>query len=238
MLPVLAWIVLAMLSVLERHHVGYPFFGIPIASLLLLRWISGHRPWRIVTGGMAVVAAALLVLLWQAIQITGAVADGILHGRVPSDARPLPWPPRARGALFLPRDLRLAEVTAEMLGKAELRADETWLDFANVPGLYYLFDRDCPIRYYEVPFYETPAAQLEVIEAVRRNRRVRAVLVASGRWEQAIDGVPNAVRAPLVAAFVRTNFRPGYRKEGVEFWLRKESPAPGSPPDPAIPASD
>jgi hypothetical protein len=99
-------------------------------------------------------------------------------------------------------------------------------------------DRDCPIRYYEVPFYETPAAQLEVIEAVRRNRRVRAVLVVSGRWEQAIDGVPNAVRAPLVAAFVRTNFRPGYRKEGVEFWLRKESPAPGSPPNPAIPASD
>jgi hypothetical protein len=109
-----------------------------------------------------------------------------------------------------------------MIRQADLRGGDTWLDFANAPGLYYLFDRDCPIRYYEVPFYEAESAQDEVIAAVDANPRVRTVLISSGLLAQTIDGLDNATRAPRVAAFLRERFRPFYRAGGIEFWLRKD----------------
>ncbi len=92
--------------------------------------------------------------------------------------------------------------------------------FCNLPGLYYLFDRDCPIRYYEVAFYETDRAQDEVIRALERNLRVRAVLWRTGLVTDSIDKIPNSTRAPLVAAYIRREFHPSFSRGGVEFWER------------------
>ena len=110
-----------------------------------------------------------------------------------------------------------------MMERAGFRDDDTWLDFANEPGLYFLFDRRCPIRYYEVAFYESESAQREVIAAVRRNPRVRAVLM-SGTYPL-IDGVSNEIRAPFVARYIRENFRPFLREDGIEFWIRRDGSA-------------
>ena len=126
--------------------------------------------------------------------------------------------------MFPASDAALIDATSEMIRRADLRDGETWLDFANAPGLYYLFDRDCPIRYYEVPFYETDEAQREVIAALASNPGVRVVLVSSGLLAQEIDHISNDERAPRVAAFLRERFRPFWRNGPVEFWIRKDDP--------------
>jgi hypothetical protein len=38
----------------------------------------------------------------------------------------------------------------------------------------------------------------------------------------AIDGVPNAIRAPLVARYLREHFRPAYERDGVVIWMRRD----------------
>jgi hypothetical protein len=221
MLPVLAWVLLAMLSVLERQHVVYAFFLVPLGLLLVARWCRGPRPWNSLRALGPAAALVVLAASQHPLLIAAVLADWVVRPPIPPHVRPLSEPPRARGALFRPMDADLIGATAEMMAAARFGKNDTWLDFANSPGLYYLFDRDCPIRYYEVPFYESEAAQREVIAAVSRNPGVRAVLMGNGYG--AIDGIAMSDRAPLVASFLRENFRPFYRSGGVEFWLRKEA---------------
>src|SRR5262249_41238114 len=114
--------------------------------------------------------------------------------------------------------------TQEMLRRADFRSDDTWLDVAGAPGLYYLFDRDCPIRYYEVAFFESARAQDEVIAAIERNPHVRAVLMR-GPFPP-VDTLGVAVRAPRVGADRREHVRPVSREGEVEWWLRKEAAGP------------
>jgi hypothetical protein len=233
----MAWAVAAMPSVLERWHVGYPLFAVPVGLLLLVRWAGGWRPW---TSSFRLVPPAVLGALalarhpaFLSLLLAGQIAQ---PPRGPADYRPLEAPPRARGAVFGPTDAKLIASTEAMLRRASLRPDDTWFDFVGAPALYYLFDRDCPIRYYEVGFYETEDAQREVIRAIEGNPRVRAALV-SGLWPVAIDGVANDRRAPLVAAYLRERFRPFFSENGVEFWMRKDSGAAATSAGPRASAS-
>src|SRR5262249_29509513 len=144
-LPLLAWVVAAMLSVAERQHVGYPFLVVPVGLLLLAGWFSGHRPWR---SPRPLAAAAGLVILASArrpVLLALIAADSIAHPTAaPPEYRTFDTPPRARGAVFRPPDAGLVAATQEMMRRADFRSDDTWLDVAGAPGLYYLFDRDCP----------------------------------------------------------------------------------------------
>jgi hypothetical protein len=222
MLPVCAWVVAAMLSVLERQHVSYALLGVPIGVLLVARWAQGSRPWTSLRTISSAAVPALLLWAHHPVLLLESVTKAVAHPPAPGDLRMLSEPPRARGgAFFRGADAEIVAATGEMMRRAGLGRNDTWLDFASVPGLYYLFERDCPIRYYEVGFYESESAQREVIAAVERNPHVRAVLMTAPLGE--IDGVPNAKRAPLVAAFIRERFRPFYRERGIEFWLRKDA---------------
>ncbi len=223
LLPVLAWIGCAMLSVIERHHVVYPLLAVPVSLLLLHRWARGWGRW---TGAGSVASGLLLAaLVWSRapVKFASDVAGAIVHPWIPPGVRAIDGLPRARGAVFDARDAALIDATARMIREANLGAGETWLDFANAPGLYYLFDRDCPIRYYEVPFYESERAQREVVAAVAGNPRVRTVLMFSGLLAQDIDQISNSTRAPLVAAFIREHFRPFTKAGDIEFWIRKDA---------------
>ncbi len=227
LLPLLAWFLCANLSVIERHHAAYALLPVPVGLLLLHRWALDHRratrPAALATGFVL----AVLVLSREPLAYVGVAARAVARPWTPPDVRKVDDLPRADGAVFFPADAALVGATREMIRRAGLRPGETWLDFANAPGLYYLFDRDCPIRYYEVPFYETEAAQDEVIAAVGANPRVRAVLMSSGLLAQSIDALTNAERAPRVAAFLRERFRPFYREGPVEFWIRRDDVAAG-----------
>jgi hypothetical protein len=231
LLPLLAWFLCANLSVIERHHVVYSLFPVPVGLLLLHRWARGRGSWR---SAPALASGFVLLVLFLSRGPAGFVstaAKAIVHPWIPPDVRTIDGLPRAEGAVFFPWDAALIEATAEMIREADLRPGETWLDFANAPGLYYLFDRDCPIRYYEVPFYESEAAQDEVIAAVAANPRVRTALMSSGLLAQTIDDLTNSERAPRVAAFLRERFRPFSRSGGIEYWIRKDegSVSPAGP---------
>jgi len=230
LLPVLAWIGVAMLSVIERHHVVYPLLAVPVCLLLLHRWARGWGRWT--SAGSLASGLALAALVWSRapVKFASDVAGAIVRPWIPPGVRAIDGLVRARGAVFDARDARLIDATSRMIREANLRSDETWLDFANAPGLYYLFDRDCPIRYYEVPFYESEIAQREVVAAVSGNPKVRAVLMYSGLLAQDIDQIPNSERAPVVAAFIRETFRAYSNADGVEFWIRKDAgPATSDP---------
>ena len=227
LLPVLAWFGCGMLSVIERHHVTYPLLVAPVGLLLLHRWARGRKPWTSVGALASALLLAAVIVGRRPLSFVSAAAGAIARPWTPPGARPVEGEglSRARGAVFPATDAALIEATSEMIRRADLRDGETWLDFANAPGLYYLFDRDCPVRYYEVPFYETESAQREVIAALAANPGVRVVLVSSGLLAQEIDHISNDERAPRVAAFLRERFRPYWSSGAVEFWIRKD----GSP---------
>jgi len=218
-LPVLAWLVLSMLSVAERRHVGYTSFMIPAALVLLARWFSA--PWRARPLRIAAAAGVLAAvgLPHRPVQLGTAATRLMQNPTWPPDISPVGSPRRARGALFRLGDRKLIRQTAEMMHRAGFRDGDTWLDFSNAPGLYFLFDRPCPIRYYEPAFYESDAAQQEVIDAIERNPRVRAALII-GSYPP-VDGIANSVRAPRVDRYLREHFKPFLVEEGIEYWLRE-----------------
>ncbi len=83
--------------------------------------------------------------------------------------------------------------------------EKTFFDFGNEPGLYFLLQRKPPTRYSSVPCYETEKKQLEVIQALERERPPIAI-VSSGT-NDGFDGVSNRDRAPLVARYLDEHYR-------------------------------
>jgi hypothetical protein len=220
-LPVGAWAMFAMLSVLERWHFSYGVFVVPVGLILAVRWAKDGRRWTSPRAWLPAAAVAALAVLKQPAMVLDSYARRIAWPPPSPGAVGLDQPPRARGAVFGSFDAALVQSAAEAMRRAGFRDGDTWFDFANAPDLYYLFNRDCPIRYYEVGFYESEAAQREVIAAIERNPRVRLVL-KKGFF--LVDGIPNVVRAPLVAAFIARRFRPFYQDGDIEWWRRKETP--------------
>ncbi len=235
LVPFLVWFLSATLSVIERHHIGYPMFIVPVAIVLGARWVAGEGESVLRRG------AAALLLVW-AVVVGGLV--GLLRGvaiglqnTTLSSAYVLPTSPkRVDGAAFRIEDAKAVAAVSEFIG-SRLAPGDTWLDFTSTSSLYFYFDRRCPIRYYEVASYETPEAQNEVIRAIDRNARVRAVLVhlgAGAAGGEAIDGVPNRERAPLVWSYVEAHFHPAFTTPEVVFWERNPpGPAPVSGNAPA-----
>lgn len=110
---------------------------------------------------------------------------------------------------------------------ARLAPRETFFDFANEPGLYFLLARRMPIRFSCVPSYESPAHQDEVVARLERERPPVAILSGeSGR--DAFDGVSNRTRAPRVAAYLDAAYEPMGEVRGRRMGRRRPAP-------PAIP---
>ena len=223
LLPLLVWFCAATPSVLERQHFGYPLFVAPTAALLLARWVKGYRPWRSPRGFLAGAIVAILLLMPRPFGLATAVVSGLASFQPPPGTVALDQPPRARGTLFVTEEAAAITAAGAFLQSGQLATGDTWLDFSNAPLLYYLFDRDCPIRFYEVPLYEAAADQQDVIAAVSRNSSVKAVLMRTGRNSDAIDGIPNDQRAPLVFQYIAKEFHPAFSKDGVEFWIRNSA---------------
>ena len=205
------WTVAAALSFAERTNVYF----LATAAICVVAAVSAAPTLRWVAVVILILMAAptaRLVTLAAKLRNRGNVA-----GYVRYDALP-----RARGGWFEPDNARRLAAAQEFIDRA-LRPGETFFDFANMPILYYLFDRRCPVRQYETPFYETEELQREVIARLESDRSVRAALMQfPNQGFVAIDGVPNAVRAPLVAQYLRENFAPAYARDGVVFWQRRQ----------------
>jgi hypothetical protein len=198
------WVVLTGISYAERHH----HYSGMVLAVLLVAWIARTRN---------VIAIAIAVILANPTTHASVLgvnrrARGPMEGWV--EVRDVP---RASGALWQTRDAAAVEAAKKYVSLS-LQSDETFLDFTNTGILYFLFRRDCPIRWYETAFFETDAQQREVIARIESNPKVRAVLMHNGTFS--VDGVPDQLRAPLVYDYIRTHFEPDFEEGDIAFWRR------------------
>jgi len=210
------WIVLAGAQYVVRHH---HYFAFALAPFLVGAVLAARRHSRPAAVALTIILALVCKPVSHVFNLAsvmrrdgGAAATGA--------AAEFTGVPRARGALFDPQTVAALESTQRFL-TTSLRPNETFLDFASVGLLYFLFDRDCPIRQPEVAMYEKEEAQREVIAAIDANRRVRAVLIKFPSAYSDIDGVHNRDRAPLVWEYIQKHFTPAMDENGVEWWVRQ-----------------
>ncbi|MEA2161935.1 MAG: hypothetical protein QOK37_62 [Thermoanaerobaculia bacterium] len=210
--------VLTAISYAERHHLLWQFVAAPLISIAIFRLFRSRIP------AARVFASALLVLALMMAQPTAhiAIAGALRRSRGPTESG---WKelalPRARGALSKDADAVVIDVVQRYVA-SHLKPEETWFDFTNRGNLYFLLDRDCPMRQVEVAFYETETLQRDVIRRIEQNPRIRFALVPPYPGDNTcVDNVANRDRAPLVYAYLQEHFTPDYEEGGVIFWRRK-----------------
>ena len=229
----LAWPVALLLFATVRH--------VPLRILAAFETVVGiayverHHPYHIcVLAPLIAVATALLFRRSRALGLTALgfiLVVGALAGELASLAmlRTARGPldptlvevttvPRARGTLYREFEARTIE-EVDRYARERMGADDTFYDFADRGNLFFLLDRDVPVRFVEVPFYESVKAQKDVIAAIERNWHVRAAIVPATD-ATAIDGVPNRVRAPLIWAYLQKNYQPDVAVGEIVIWRR------------------
>jgi hypothetical protein len=207
------WTVFTGVSYAERHHMRFGMFA-AIAILFVIDRLLRR-------GNMMAIAAVAAAVSLAAPTTHMAVVGWMRTSRGPIEPgwRELETLPRARGALMHENDIAVVESMRRYLSLS-LKPDETFFEFGNHSILYFLLRRDCPIREYEVPFYESEAQQREVIRRLEANPKVRAAFVpTTSRFM--IDGIPNSTRAPLVWEYLQTHFEPDFEEGQVVMWRRK-----------------
>jgi hypothetical protein len=205
------WIVIAGASYVERQHHYFDFALAAFLTALL---------WRRRNVGLIIPLVILLVILARPFEHVFDVATLLRrsHGIPVGDAVPFAGNARAAGVVFDPPALAALGTAQRFL--ATLPPNDTFFDFANAGLLYYLFDRETPIRHMSVPMYESERAQRDVIAALERRRPGAALIVFPSALSN-IDDVPNRDRAPLVWQYLQTHYAPALEENGVVFWKRK-----------------
>ncbi|HKS24835.1 MAG TPA: hypothetical protein VJZ76_18715 [Thermoanaerobaculia bacterium] len=213
LLLIAVWIVAGGMSYAARHHLHFQFAVAPL--LAAAAWTL----WRVRSRYAALAFVALLMLgqftIHMAVDGWVRTADGPLDATLVT----IDDLPRARGAWFSRDDARTVETARKFVAQS-LGPVETYVDFTNRPMLYFLLERDCPLRQLGPSWYEPEARQRAVIAAIDRNPAVRAALVP-GSAADGLDNVANEVRAPLVWQYLQTHFAPQYEENGMVWWHRK-----------------
>ena len=226
-----AWIAIAVAAVAIRGALGRAdaghfalygvFAGLPAAWLL---YRASHAPSA--RALLTAVALAFLLLRLRPIATLSQELGAIAAGTKTREA----W---RRSGVRVPRSGR-ATVSAEEAEDvralstymdARLSPQETFFDFANEPGLYFLLARRMPVRFSCVPCYESPDHQEEVIARLEKERPPIAIL-AGGTGRDAFDGVSNRARAPRVAAYLDARYEPGEEVRGRRMARRRTAPGP------------
>lgn len=191
------WIVLAGASFISRGNLYFNAVVMPFLAAALWRMSRHART-------LAIVLAVAVVL----------IAEPLKHviSFIPAMRAAGPTP------LFDPATNESVEAAKRFV--ATLPPGETFLDFANSALLYPLTKRDLPLRQVEVAQYESEERQRELIARLEQDRRISAALIAFRPSDQAIDGIPNAARAPQVWAYLQQHFTPAFDEAGVVFWRR------------------
>jgi hypothetical protein len=215
LLLIAVWIVAGGMSYAARHHLHFQFAVAPLlaaAAWTLARLRSRWAP------------LAFLALLMLGQLTVHVIVDGMVRtaaGPLDQSLVTIDDLSRARGALFNKDDARTVQTARKFVAQS-LGPVETFVDFTNRPMLYFLLDRDCPIRQLGPSWYEPEERQRAVIAMIDRNPHVRAALVPNGLSDgTGLDNVPNQTRAPLVWQYLQTNFVPQYEENGMVWWHRK-----------------
>jgi hypothetical protein len=193
------WIVVATASWAERGNAYFFIAGVPFIVAMLFVLAKHART-------AATILTAAVILLCQPLRHVITVIPELHSNKV--QARPLFAPRIEKSLVALRRSM------------AMLGAGDTWVDFSNSALAYPLLGRECPLRQVEVPYYETDAAQREVIGRIEHNPHIRAALLHFEGSNADIDGISNIYRAPLVFAYLKTHFEPSFDEDGILVWRR------------------
>jgi hypothetical protein len=208
------WSTLAAISYASRLHVYFMAITVIFFMALLHRLARVRAP-----AARAIAAAGLTALVLCAAPAATIERWAGAFGSVAGNWVAYTGVSRAGHALFDADNAR--KLAAAQAYVDRLPARTTFFDFSNMAGLYYFFDRRLPIRQLETPMYQTEHGQREVIARLESDQSVVAALMCfPNRGEADIDGIPSAVRAPLVFQYLREHFTPDYQSEGVVFWRR------------------
>lgn len=210
---VAVWSVATGVSYAERHHL---YFGMAVMVLIVtgIVWLLRRR------SALAVPAILAAVIIANPTTHLSVIGVNRTTRGPPADWVEIRDVPRARGAYWHISDARAVASVRKYL-TLSMKPDETFLDFANSGALYFLFRRDCPIREYEVAFFQSEEQQREIIRRIEANPKVRAVLVSSTPHGRFVVDVPNAWRAPLVQQYILAHFEPDFEEGEIAFWRRK-----------------
>ncbi|HEX8170704.1 MAG TPA: hypothetical protein VF824_09215 [Thermoanaerobaculia bacterium] len=208
------WSVAVALSYAERHHLYFSVITSVFILFLLLLLVRRRSP-------LALPAIAATIVLAGPTTHLG-VLGWMRRARAPVEPNfvELREPPRARGAYYHASDAQVVEAVGKYL-RLSMNPEDTFFDLTNRGMLYFLYRRDCPIREYEVAFYEREEQQRAIIARLDANPHVRAVLVPGPHGRYTVDNIPNPDRAPLVWQWVQQNFEPDFEEGEVVFWRRK-----------------
>lgn len=196
----------------ERHQLYFIFALTPLIAVSVF-YLFRHSRAAAIAAVIVIAIAAHPTNTLDTIELLRRARGPIDH-----DLAEVTGVPRARGAFFRTSDALIVE-SVHRYAQDRLGADDTFFDFTDVPNLYFLLNRNCPIRQIAVPFYEPEAMQRDVIARIARNPHVRAALVPADP-HSGIDGVPNAVRAPLVWQYLQQNFEPDVTAGTIAIWRR------------------
>jgi hypothetical protein len=210
--------VITAISYAERHHLLWLFVAAPLISITIFRLFRSRNPIARAFAPAVVIVTLMIAQPTAHIAITGALRHA--HGSLDPTWQELALP-RAQGALSRTSDAVIIDAV-QRYAASHLKPNETWFDFTNRGNLYFLLDRDCPMRQLEVAFYETDERQRDVIRRIEQNPRIRFALMPLEPVDTtAVDGIPNRDRAPLVYAYLRAHFAPDHEESGVNFWRKK-----------------
>lgn len=212
-----ASVVVIGISYAARHHLYFEFAAIPLVIAAIWTMLRARSSAPRLLGGTCIALLMVIAAITSHISVVAIVR----HARGPMDPA---WRevglPRAQGALFRDKDIAVID-TVYRYASAHLHGpDDTFFDFTNRGVLYFLLDRNVPVRQIQPAEYETEERQREVIALIANNPWVKFAIVPTAP-DQGIDNVGNETRAPLVWKYLQDHFEPDFREGAVEIWKRR-----------------
>jgi hypothetical protein len=218
LLTIAFYMLVVGLSYAERHHLYFQFVLGPFAAA------AAYRLWhsRSTIARIAAPAIALTLIIAANVTTHFAIVGWLRRARGPIE--PI-WRevdmPRARGALFREPDIATLNSITHFMN-SHLAPGETFFDFTNRGLVYFLLDRELPVRQLEVAYYERDDLQREVIDRIHWNPRVKYAIVPAPSGDQSgVDLIPNETRAPLVWHYLQEHYEPDFQEGPVVIWRRK-----------------
>lgn len=106
----------------------------------------------------------------------------------------------------------------------QLDSHETFIDFSNSPMLYFYAQRKVP-SYFNQSLQNLPTLEGQLLALPYFDYHAMPVVTyrhSPESWWDHTDGVPNAIRYPLIAQFLFQHYLPYDTIGGYEIWLAKE----------------
>lgn len=181
-------------------------------------WMEGDPGTRAFVSMVVLLAIPIFGVLFWVPDLINARIDGLVNYQ--------------RRVLHVQRDPYAEEVAfrIEQVSKTIrefTRPNDPIFDFSNQPAFYFFADRPNPTRFYQVPIMSPRVLQAEVIAALQAARPSVVIRTSPENFDE-FDGVPNAIRAQGVAAYLDDCYRYYRSVRGVQLWIRdpRARPAP------------